>query len=106
MAERTPQTVTGLGLDAAAYAASGGGDSVPTDCIVRAINDGGSPVTMTVTTHGVVDTDLAIEDRAISIPAGEARYFKATGAVYRNPATGRVDLTWSGTTDVTFEVIK
>lgn len=106
MADRASQIVTSIGVAPTAYAASAGGDTVPPDTIVRVINGGASAITVTVVTPGVVDTDLAIADRTVSVPAGAARLLRPTRVPYANPATGKVDLTWSDTTSVTFEVIK
>jgi len=106
MADRNPETVTSSGLAATAHPASPGGDTVPPDVYLRVANGGGSPVTLTMVTPGVVDGNLAVADREVVVPAGEARLVKVTRAPYANPQTGRVDLTWSDTTSVTFEVFK
>jgi hypothetical protein len=86
-------------------AASVAGDQVRPDSIIRVINAGVAPVTVTMVTPQTVDGDLAVADREIAVPDGEARLFKAT-RLYRNPSDNLVDLTWSDVTDVTFEVIK
>lgn len=106
MAAVTPETVTSAGIEATAHAASAGGDTVPPDVIIRVVNGSASPVTLTIATPGTVDGDLAIPDRTVTVPAGEARLVKPNAATYQNPATGRVALSWSATTDVTFEVVK
>lgn len=106
MAAVTPETVTGAGITATAHAASGGGDTVPPDCIIRVINGSGAPITLTIATPGVVDGDLAVPDRQITVAAGAAKLVRPNQAVYQNPATGLVALSWSATSSVTFEVIK
>lgn len=37
---------------------------------LHVINGGGSPITVTVVTPGVVDGDLAITDRVVTVPVG------------------------------------
>jgi hypothetical protein len=105
MATVSTEPVPTTGLEATANAATGGaGDKVRPDSIIRAINDSVSSVTLTMVTPQTVDGDLAVADRTVAVPAGEARYIRAT-ATYRNPADGLVTITWSATADVTFEVI-
>lgn len=106
MADRQPEQVTSAGLDATAHLASAGGDTVPPDVTLRVINGGGAPITLTIVTPGTVDGDLAIADRAVAVPNGEARYVRVPRDPYRNAASGRCDLTWSATASVTFEVIR
>lgn len=105
MANFGAEQVTTTGLGATAHPATAAGDTVPPDTILRAVNGSGSSVTLTIVTPGTVD-GLAIDDRQIVIPAGEARYARLPRALYRNPSDGRVHLTWSADTGVTFEVIK
>lgn len=104
MATVTTEPVPTTGLDATANAASVGGDKVRPDSILRVINGSGVSTTVTMVTPQTVDGDLAVADRTVAVPAGEARYIRAT-ATYRNPADGLVDITISPTTSVTFEVI-
>lgn len=105
MATRIPQTVPTTGVAATAHAASGGGDKVPPDSIIRAINGSGGSINLTMVTPQVLDGNLAVPDRVVAVPAGQQRYVRAT-AFYRNATDGLVDITWSATSDVTFEVIK
>lgn len=104
MAVVATEPVPTTGLDATANAASAGGDKVRPDSIVRVINGSGVSLTVTMVTPQTVDGDLAVTDRTVSVPNGEARYIRAT-ALYRNPSDGLVALTWSTDTSVTFEVI-
>ncbi len=105
MADFDAEQVTSAGLDATPHPATAAGDTVPPNTIIRAINGSGAPVTLTVVTPGTVD-GLAIADRQIPIPAGADRYVRCPRLPYRDPADGRVHLTWSDDTDVTFEVIR
>lgn len=106
MADLTTETVTSTGVDATANAADAEGDTVEYGTLLRVVNGGENPVTVTLVTPGTEDGDLEIADREITVPAGEARYVKAAGRVYRNPDTGRVALEYSAVTDVTVEVVK
>lgn len=104
MATVATQTVTSSGLTATANTASGGGDKVRPGSILRVINGSGSSITLTMATPQLVDGDLAVADRTVSVGAGAAKYVHASN-LYRNKADGYVDLSWSATTSVTFEVI-
>lgn len=104
MATVTTEPVPTTGLNATANAASVGGDKVRPDSIIRVINGSAGSITVTMVTPQTVDGDLAVADRDVVVPAGEARYIRAT-TLYRNLADGLVDITWSSETSVTFEVI-
>lgn len=106
MADREPQQVTSSGLVATAHAASAGGDTVPGDVTVRVVNGGGGSTTLTIVTPGVVDGNLAIADRQVAVAAGTAKYVRIPRKPYENAATGRVALTWTPETSVTFEVTR
>jgi hypothetical protein len=107
MGDFAAEQVTSSGLAASIRNATvgPGEDTVPPDSIVRANNGSGASVTLTVVTPGTVD-GLAITDRQVVIPAGQARYVRLPRAVYRSPADGKVHLQWSAVTSVTFEVIR
>jgi hypothetical protein len=104
MATVSTEPVPTTGLEATANAASAGGDKVRPDSIIRVINASGADVDVTMVTPQTVDGDLAVADRVVTVPLGEARYIRAT-TTYRNPADGLVSLTWEATASVTFEVI-
>lgn len=111
MATRAPETVSSSGLLATPYAASAGGDEVPADVILVVFNTTGSPVTLTLVTPGVVDGDLAVADRTSTIPAAVSgvpghKFVRPTRVPYASPSTGRVSLSWSSATGVSFEVIQ
>jgi hypothetical protein len=105
MADFSADQVTTAGNAATVRNASGGGDTVPTDVILRVNNGSGVSVTLTVATPGTVD-GLAIADRQVVIPAGAARYLRLPRSLYRDPGDGKVHLSWSATATVTFEVIR
>jgi hypothetical protein len=52
------------------------------------INGGGATITVTVQTPGVVDGDLAITDRVVSVPVGTTpKLIPLNSSNYRQPAT-------------------
>jgi len=70
---------------------------------LHARNDGGSPATLTVRTNFTADTDLALPDREIVIPAGEyvfsrefaKGYYRQTdGMIYFDVAAADVFIAW------------
>lgn len=99
------QPLTTSGLAPTLAAASAGGDAAPigTDYYLVVRNGGGASVTVTVVTPGTIK-GLAIADTALVIPAaGEG--FIPMDSIYRNPATGRADITYSAVTSVTVGVL-
>lgn len=105
MATRSPEAPTSSGLAATYYAASGGGDRVPPGSILH-VKTTGTVSTLGLTTVTVVDGDLAVADRSVSLPATGERYVKVpTLEAYRDPADGLVGLTWTSVTGVTFAVL-
>lgn len=106
MATVNTQNITNLGTAATYSAASPGGDRfLPADgTFLHVKNGGGSPITVTLVTPGSVD-GLAVADRPISVPAGSDRFIAAPSKLYRSN-DGLGDVTWSGTTSVTFAAIR
>ena len=104
MAALTTQAVPSTGLSATANAAAGGGDTFPFGSIIRVFNGGGAPITVTMVTPGVVDGDLAVANRDVTVTNATAKFIRPT-VDYRDPDTGLVSLTYSGVTSVTVEVI-
>jgi hypothetical protein len=74
MAPRVPvttQQVPYSGLVPAHTAPTVDGDVVDVGrCHLSVINGGGAPITVTVQTPGVVDGDLPITDRVVTVPVG------------------------------------
>lgn len=105
MADREPEQVTSTGLAPTAHAASAGGDTVPPNCTLRVINGDAASHTLTMVTPGLVDGDLAVDNRDVVIPASDFRFVRVKRDPYVN-SDGRVDLTWDATTGMTFEVIR
>lgn len=108
MATLAPQTVNAAGLAASYAAATGGGDAFSPDdrTIVHVKNGGGSPITATFATPGLVG-GLAIADATGSVPAGGDRFFGPFPAsLYQDPVTNLCTLTYSGVTSVTVAVLR
>lgn len=106
MATRATEVVDVAGTTATYHAASGGGDKVtPADgTVLHVKNGGGSSINVTLVTPGT-EQGLAIADRVVAVGNG-AEKFIALDPIYRNPADGLADITWSATTSVTFAVVR
>lgn len=106
MADLTTEAVVSTGLDATANAANAGGDTFEYGATIRVENGDATSTDVTMVTPQVEDTDLAVDDRVVTVPAGEARYMKATDRAYLDTETGRVSLTYEKVTSLTVEVIQ
>lgn len=104
MATAVREVVPTSGLTATVNPASAGGDKVPPDSIMRVVNDSAGSINVTLVTPQTVDGDLAVADRVVAVGATSHQYVRVP-RLYRNPADGLVDVTWSATTSVTFEVV-
>jgi hypothetical protein len=95
-------TLVGLRLDTLFVAANGGGDTAETGkgnlLLVR--NGGATTPTVTLSTPETVD-GLAVEERVVTIPANATLFAIPVTDRYRNPATGRANITYSAPTDLT-----
>jgi hypothetical protein len=74
------------------------------------INGGAGPITVTIQTPGVVDGDLAIADREVTVPVGTTpKLIPLTSPNYRQPAdsvnAGRALVDYSAITSVTRAVV-
>jgi hypothetical protein len=106
MADIALQDFSLSGAAASYSAAAGGGDSFAYDPagVIHCKNGGGGSITMTVVvpgaTYGQNNPDIAV-----SVPNGGDRFVKmAAGMV--NPATGKIDVTYSGVTSVTVAALR
>lgn len=94
------------GLTPTASPASAGGDKVSPGTRLHVHNGGAAPIDVTIATPMVVDGDLALPNRVITVPNGafpaNFRSIDLPAELYRNPSDGMVDLTWSATASVTF----
>jgi hypothetical protein len=107
MATRATETIAATGTEATYHAATATtGDKVAAvdGTILHVKNGGGSDTTVTIDTPGTVE-GLAIENRAVTVPAGEDRFI-ALSKVYRNPADGLATAVCNPVTSVTFAVVR
>lgn len=71
--------------------------------IIRINNGGGAPITMTITVPGTTNYGVNKPVKTITVSNGTSRYAQIL-AEYGDPAdAGKVALSWSATTNVTFE---
>lgn len=101
MAALTIQSIDQDGLTPSYTAAAGGGDTVVVGAgsFLHVKNGGGGSITVTLVTPGTVSS-LAIADQTVSVGAG-AESMIALPDLYKDPATGRGSITYSGVTTVT-----
>jgi hypothetical protein len=97
----------GLQLDAQLAPATSGGDDCQTGAgIFLAVkNADASSHTVTLVTPGVVDGDLTVTDRTVTVAAAKIQFIPVT-ATYRNPSTGRASITYDAVTSVSVAVIR
>jgi len=69
-------------------------------------NANASACTVTLVTPGLIDGDLAIADRTVSVPATTGYTIIPVTSSYRDPTTGRATITYSVTATVTSCVVK
>lgn len=105
MAALSAQRVATSGTAPTYSAASAGGDTAPVGggLKLHVSNGSGSAVTVTVVTPGTLD-GLSIGDASLSVPAGGHGFIPLT-SVYRDPVTGRANITYSAVTTVNVAVI-
>ncbi|MCX4572286.1 hypothetical protein OHB41_03615 [Streptomyces sp. NBC_01571] len=105
MAAISAQRVAVAGTAVTYQSAASGGDTAPVGggLKLHVANGGASPITVTVVTPGTLD-GLAIADAALSIPASGNGFIPLT-SVYRDPVTGRANITYSAVTSVNVAVI-
>lgn len=107
MAALSTQVIGQAGTVIAFGNAASGGDTCQTGAGVYLLvkNGDASAHTVTIATPGVVDGDLAIADRAVSVGAGVTKAIPVTDR-YRDPATGVASITYDNVTSVTVAVIR
>ncbi|PWW50265.1 hypothetical protein [Actinokineospora spheciospongiae] len=102
-----PMPLTGFGPTLTAPGVDG--DVVDVGrCFLYVANGSGSPITVTVQTPGGVE-DLALAERAVSVPASGFRMIPLTMSAYRQPVgspdAGRAYVDYSAVTNITRGVI-
>lgn len=118
MAPRVPvttQPITFAGLVPAHTAPTVDGDVVDVGrCHLSVINGGGAPITVTVQTPGVVDGDLPITDRVVTVPVGTTpkliplsspNYRQTTASAVLPADVGRAYVDYSAIASVTRAVV-
>jgi hypothetical protein len=105
MAALSAQRVALSGTALTYQGASAGGDTAPVGGGVKlhVSNGSGSPVTVTVVTPGSID-GLSIGDAALVVPAGGHGFIPLLD-VYRDPVTGRANISYSAVTTVNVAVL-
>lgn len=106
MASLSAQRIALAGTSPTYSAAAAGGDNAPIGdgLALHVYNGGGASITVTIVTPGTID-GLSVGDAALSVPAAShgvipLRY------VYRDPVTGRANITYSGVTSVNVAVLQ
>lgn len=104
----TTQPVPAVGLTLAHTAPNVDGDIVDVSrgAFLSVINGGAGPITVTVQTPGLVDGDLAVADRVVTVPVGTTpKLIPLTSVHYRQPVgdanAGRALVDYSAVTSVT-----
>lgn len=105
MAALSAQRVATSGTAPTYSSASAGGDTAPVGggLKLHVSNGSGSAVTVSLVTPGTID-GLAIGDAALVVPAGGHGFIPLT-FVYRDPVTGRANITYSAVTSVNVAVL-
>jgi Trk K+ transport system NAD-binding subunit len=107
MANVATQQVVRAGLTPAYVAADAAGDQVRPgpSTFLHVKNGSAASVTVTVVTHKSVE-GLDLADLAVAVPAGGERMIgPITDDLFRDPADGLADITWSAAASVTFAVV-
>ncbi len=108
MATLAAQNVPQIGGRTPTYtAAAVGGDRVPAGdgVLVGVRNTSAAAITVTLATPGTVEGDLAIADRAYTVPATNGELWFPVGPNYR-ASDGLADLTYSATAGLTVACIR
>lgn len=108
MATLSRQVLANAGTTITFAAAGASGDkAAPGDGVKLLVNNGaGSPITVTMATPGLIDGDLAVADRTVTVAAGAIRGIPLPDSLYANAAdSGLAAWTYSSNTSVTVAVI-
>lgn len=111
MATLTTQVISRAGIAEALVAAAGGGDAMEcgAGCMLKVLNGGGAPITVTLAVPAGVSgfPDTAYPNTTVSVPAGAHRWIgPISPQQYRDPTTGLCTITYSGVTTVTVGAFK
>lgn len=87
-------------------AASGGDQCAAGEGVLLLVkNDDGSSTTVTLATPEVIDGDLTVADRAVSVAAGAVEAIPVTSR-YLDPATGLASISYSKVTSLQVACIR
>lgn len=105
MAALSAQRVALSGTAPTYASASAGGDTAPVGggLKLHVYNGGASAITVTVVTPGSID-GLSVGDAALSVPAAGHGFIPLTN-IYRDPVTGRANISYSATASVNVAVL-
>jgi hypothetical protein len=108
VADLAVESIVKTGLEPTYNAAANGGDAFVNKGkeFVHIKNSGAASRTVTVVTQQTVETDLAVADRDIVVPAGEERIVGPFPQATYNDGDGKVQMTYSDETDLTIAVLK
>lgn len=111
MATLTTQVITRAGTVITPVAAAGGGDAMScgSGMILRVVNGGGSPITVTLAIPAGASgfANVAYTSTAISVTNATTRDIGPVQAqLYQDPTTGLCTITYSGVTSVTVAAIQ
>lgn len=108
MADYTSEAVTHAGIVPTVRTAAAGDKLTDPGAgrVLRVTNGGGASITLTITPPGNTSYGVANPAKVITIANGVTKYISVL-AEYGNQAdAGKVALTWSATTSVTFEYVR
>jgi hypothetical protein len=99
--------LAGLRFDTLFTAVSASDDCETGDGILLLVKNGNAGAcTVTLVTPELVDGDLAVADRVVSVPATVGYTAIKVTSRYRDPTTGRATVTFSPTATVTACVVR
>lgn len=110
MADITVQNLNKNAETLVTYAvANGGGDTIPNfgSDIELIVKNGGSAITVTLASHINCNQGQDHDLTTASIGTGGEAHFRLSPATrWRNPATGKLDISYSGVTSVTVAAVR
>lgn len=107
MAQLSAQEMPWNGFEPTLDPADSAGDEAPvgSGMFLYISNSGTAAATVTVSTPGTAH-GAAIAEAQPSVAAGGSHMLPLLAALYRNPSTGRADISYSDATDLSVAVVK
>ena len=111
MATLTTQVINRAGATITPVAAAGGGDAMScgSGMMLRVVNGGGSPITVTLNVPAArtYEPNVAITSPAVSVTNGTTKEFGPIDAqTFQDPTTGLCSITYSAVTSVTVAAVQ